>query len=91
MASLAPKRYSMGRLNIRPRTVSRIPTATIITKELPMMASASFSFPLPLSMEHKGAPPMPKRLAKAITMDMMGRQRPSPVRERVAFSGIIPI
>lgn len=76
---------------ISPRTVRSRPHSTIIIKELPMMASASSWFPLPRWMEHKGAPPMPNRLAKAMTMEIIGRQSPSPVSAMVAFSGMRPI
>ena len=91
VASLAPNRYSMGRLNTSPVTVRRIPTATIITKALPIMDSASDVLPRPRSMEHNGAPPMPNRFANAMTMDMMGRHNPRPVSDKVACSGIMPM
>ncbi len=71
--------------------VRTAPQRTIRMKELPMIASASVSLPRPLSMEQRGAPPMPNRLAKAITMEMIGRQSPKPVRAMVASSGIRPI
>ena len=54
----------------------------------PMMASASFWFPRPRSMEQRGAPPIPNRLANAMTAVMTGRQTPRPVSDRVACSGI---
>jgi len=91
VASLAPNRYRSGRLNKSPATVSRKPEIRRRQKELPMMSSASCSRPFPRAMEHSGAPPMPNRLAKAMTMEMMGRHSPSPVRDRVAFSGRRPI
>ncbi len=91
VASEAPNRYSMGRFSTSPRMVSARPQMIIIIKEFPMIASASWSFPFPRWMEHKGAPPMPNKLAKAITMDIIGRQSPSPVRAMVAFWGMRPI
>ena len=84
VASLAPNKYSMGRLNTSPTTVRIRPTITIMAKEFPIIASASSLFPLPRSMEQRGAPPIPKRLAKAMTMDITGRQSPNPVSESVA-------
>lgn len=47
------------------------------------MASASSLLPLPLSIEHKGAPPIPNKLANAMTMDMIGRQSPSPIKKEL--------
>ena len=91
VSSEAPNKCSMGRFRSSPRTVRTRPLKTIMTNELPMMASASWSLPRPRSMEHSGAPPMPNKLAKAMTMEMMGRQRPRPVRAMVAFSGIRPM
>ena len=56
-----------------------------------MISSASSLLPRPRSMEHSGAPPMPNKLANAITMEIMGRQSPRPVKASVAFSGIRPM
>lgn len=56
-----------------------------------MILSASSKCPRPRAIEHSGEPPMPNRLAKAIMMLMIGRHRPSPVRESVAFSGSRPM
>ena len=72
----------MGRRNARHSTVRPAPKRSSRAKELPMMRSASSFSPLPRWMEHRGAPPMPHRLAKAMRMEMMGRHRPSPVRAR---------
>ena len=91
VASLAPNKYNIGHLNTSPTTVRITPTTTIIAKEFPIMASASSLFPRPLSMEHNGAPPIPNRFAKAITMDMMGRHSPRPVKDMVASSFNWPI
>ena len=81
----------MGRLSASPSTVRPTPKIIIMAKEFPMIRSASSTFPRPLSMEQRGAPPMPNKLAKAITMEMMGRQRPTPVRGRLPEPGILPI
>ena len=81
----------MGRFRAKPSTVSTAPTISIRRKELPMIFSASSLRPAPRSMEHRGAPPMPNRLANAITTEITGRHSPSPVRDRVAWSGIRPM
>ncbi len=56
-----------------------------------MMVSARSSSPFPRAMEQRGAPPIPKRLAKAVMMEMMGKVSPRPVRARVAASGMWPM
>ncbi len=57
-------------------------------KELPIMVSALFSSPFPQEMEKSGAPPLPNRLVKAVTMQMMGKVSPTPVRALAAAPGI---
>ena len=49
-----------------------------------MIASASLIFPRPRSIEQSGAPPMPNRLANAMTSVMIGSESPMPVKDRVA-------
>ena len=72
----------MGFLNSRMTTVSATPTRSRRVKEFPMTCSASSSSPLPRQMEHRGAPPIPHRLAKPMRMEMMGRHSPRPVSAR---------
>ena len=62
--------------------MSTTPKISSSAKELPRMASASSCSPFPRWMEHRGAPPMPQRFAKPIRIEMMGRHRPRPVREK---------
>ena len=61
------------------------------TKAFPIICSASSSSPAPLAIEKSGAPPIPNRLAKAITIVIIGNANPSPVKDKVAFSGILPM
>ena len=68
-----------------------MPDITIMVKEFPMIFSASSILPLPLSIEQSGAPPIPKRLANAITIVMIGSERPIPVSDRVESCGILPM
>ena len=49
-----------------------------------MIASASLISPRPRSIEQSGAPPMPNRLANAMTSVMIGSESPMPVKDRVA-------
>ena len=53
-------------------------------KEFPKIYFASSSFPFPLSIEKRGAPPIPTRLAKAIANVQIGNATPSPVKASVA-------
>ena len=53
--------------------------------------AASSRLPAPLSMENRGAPPIPNRLAKAPRIIMMGKQMPRPVKARSPTSGILPM
>ena len=46
---------------------------------------------LPLAMEHRGAPPVPKRSEKADSRVIRGKQTPTPVRAMVEAPGILPI
>ena len=55
-----------------------------MVKALPTTFSAPLISPFPLAMEQSGAPPTPNRLAKAMTAEIIGMERPRPVRERVA-------
>ena len=54
----------------------------------PIIFSARSSSFLPRSIEKRGAPPVPNKFAKAVTMEMMGNVSPIPVRALAAASGI---
>ena len=60
--------------------VSTTPVPTSRAKVFPMIFRALSRSPRPRSMENRGEPPMPNRLAKAVTMEMMGKVSPTPVR-----------
>ena len=72
----------MGRWRARNTAVTAAPKISSSVKALPITRSASSVSPLPRWMEHRGAPPVPHRLAKPMTMEMMGITSPSPVRAR---------
>ena len=56
-----------------------------------MMPSARSSSPLPLAMEHRGGPPVPMRLEKAVMAVITGKATPTPVRAAELAPGILPI
>ena len=56
-----------------------------------MMRPASSFSPRPRAMEQSGAPPIPKRFAKAFKILMMGKVTPKPVSANVPTSGMRPI
>ena len=91
MASLAPKAYSSGRLSTSSTTVSATPVPTSKAKVLPKITWALSRSPLPRWMENSGEPPMPNRLAKAVTMERMGKVSPRPVKALPAASGRRPM
>ena len=64
------------------------PEPSSIEKEFPMMCSARSFSPAPRAMEQSGAPPIPKRLANAVTRVMIGRVRPIPVSACVDVCGM---
>ena len=53
------------------------------------MALAFFSSPIPLLIENKGAPPLPKRLPKAVIIIIIGKHSPTAPRAFVPTSGIL--
>ena len=71
--------------------VSTTPVPTSREKVLPIICRALSRWPRPRSMENRGEPPMPNRLAKAVTMEMMGNVRPMPVRASAAALGRWPM
>ena len=71
--------------------MSTTPVPTSSAKVLPMISLAFSVLFLPRSMENSGEPPMPNRFAKAVTMEMMGKVSPSPVRALPAASGRRPM
>ena len=75
----------------KPKTVKIPPKHSNNENELPSIASASSVFPRPLSIENKGAPPIPIKLANAITIVISGKHTPNPVNASVAPSPILPI
>ena len=64
--------------------MSKTPEMSSMAKEFPIIRSALRSSPFPLAMEQSGAPPMPNRLANAMTSVMIGSESPMPVKDRVA-------
>ena len=42
-------------------------------------------------IEQSGEPPIPTKFAKAITIEISGKQRPNPPIAKVASWGILPI
>ena len=53
------------------------------------MVLALFSSPIPLLIENKGAPPLPKRLLKAVIIIIIGKHSPTAPRAFVPTSGIL--
>lgn len=60
-------------------------------KDVPMIDSALLYAGAPLAIEQSGAPPIPKRLANALIIVIMGSARPMPVKASVAAPEICPI
>lgn len=56
-----------------------------------MILPAVLSSFWPRAMEQSGAPPTPKRLAKAVTSVTMGKHSPSPAKASVPSPGILPM
>ena len=48
-------------------------------------------FLFPRSIEHKGAPPAPNKLVKAVIKDMMGKHNPTPPKATTPIPSIFPI
>ena len=78
--SLAPKRYKRGFLNSKQTPAITTPDNKSREKEFPMIHFARSVSRAPLAIENKGAPPIPKRLAKAVMIVMTGRVSPIPVK-----------
>ena len=55
-----------------------------------MIFCARIVSPSPRAIEHSGAPPVPKRLVKAVMIVMIGKVRPSPVSARLD-EGLSPL
>ncbi len=91
MASLAPNRYSSGFLNASTSAVSTRPVPSSMVKVLPIISAAWASSPRPRAMEKSGAPPVPNRLANAMTMDRMGKVTPTPVSAAEDAPGMWPM
>ena len=53
-----------------------------------MISSAALESPLPRLIEKIGAPPVPKRLLKAVMIIIMGKHKPTAPRAVVPTSGI---
>ena len=68
-----------------------IAVTTSIKKAVPIISPALLLSFLPLAMEHRGAPPVPKRSEKADSRVIRGKQTPTPVRAIVEAPGILPI
>ena len=56
-----------------------------------MIREARLSSPRPRVMENRGAPPVPQRLAKAVTMYVAGITRPMPVKASRPMESMWPI
>ena len=65
VASEAPKAMRMGRLKAEKVTVSTAAVHSSMVRELPRIRSAPSRSPAPRRMEARGAPPAPKKAAKA--------------------------
>ena len=74
-----------------PTRIRTTPVISVRVKEVPMMPSARSSSPLPLAMEHRGGPPVPMRLEKAVMAVITGKATPTPVRAAELAPGILPI
>ena len=69
-------------MKIKNNVVTAPPKISRRVKALPITRSASSRSPRPRQIEHRGAPPVPHRLAKPMMMDTMGMVSPSPVSAR---------
>ena len=56
-----------------------------------MMPRASSSSPRPRAIEQSGAPPVPQRFVKAVTIVMIGKHKPTPVSAMTPSSPIRPM
>ncbi len=91
MAVLAPNKKSSGLWRISPKSVRKSPVTTNMKNAWFMIFWAFLASSFPLAMEHRGAPPTPNRLEKAVTMVITGKHSPSPARARVPSPGIFPM
>ena len=94
MSSAKIKMGSKRMFRIAPiKTVSIpvLPNLYSMKKDVPMIDSALLYAWAPLAIEQSGAPPIPKRLANALIIVIMGSARPTPVKASVAAPGICPI
>ena len=89
--SLAPNRRRISCPKSRNTAVSATASASIRSKQLPSVRSASSRSPLPSRMEARGAPPMPASAAKAEIARMAGSVTPTPVSAVAPMSGICPM
>ena len=71
--------------------MSKNPEIIKSENELPIISSARSLLPRPLAIEQRGAPPIPKRFAKAITIVIIGKVTPTPVSAILEPSEILPI
>ena len=78
-------------MKINPVTLVSSPNIIRRENEFPSSFLASSSLPLPRSIEKRGAPPIPTRLANAIVTVHIGNATPRPVSALVASFGILPI
>ena len=81
----------MGLWKAMPSPVNPSPQSTSMKQALVMMEQARSWSPCPRAMEHRGEPPTPKRLAKAVTRVTTGKHSPSPARARVPSPGNLPM
>ena len=87
--SEAPNSVSRGAANKRHMHIRIIAEPQSIVKEVFIMVLAFFSSPIPLLIENKGAPPLPKRLLKAVIIIIIGKHSPTAPRAFVPTSGIL--
>ena len=78
--SEAPNSVSRGAANKRHMHIRIIAEPQSIVKEVFIMVLALFSSPIPLLIENKGAPPLPKRLLKAVIIIIIGKHSPTAPR-----------
>ena len=84
----APKRIRIGRAKREPTAIRIIAQTQSIVKEVFIMRLAVSGSFFPRKIEKSGAPPVPKRLLKAVMMTMIGKHKPTAPRAAVPISGI---
>ena len=89
--SLAPNTSSISRLHSSITAVRMTEMMACSIKQPPRIFSASASFPRPMAMDARGAPPEATKAEKAETIRISGIHTPTPVRARLPSTGIWPI